>query len=59
MPLVPELGRQRQVDQVQLSLQSEFQDRQGYTEKPCFKNPKPANQPTKQANYCFPLHPLQ
>jgi hypothetical protein len=35
-PLIPALGRQRQVDlwvQGQPGLQSEFQDSQGYTEK--------------------------
>jgi hypothetical protein len=32
----------------QHGLQSEFQDSQGYTEKPCFE--KPTNQPTKQPN---------
>ena len=40
MPLIPALGRQRQVDfwvQGQPGLQSEFQDSQGYTEKPCLK----------------------
>ena len=40
MPLIPVLGRQRQVDfwvQGQPGLQSEFQDSQGYTEKPCLK----------------------
>jgi hypothetical protein len=40
MPLIPALMRQRQVDfQVrgQPGLQSEFQDSQGYTEKPCLK----------------------
>jgi hypothetical protein len=39
-PLIPALGRQRQVDfwvRGQLGLQSEFQDSQGYTEKPCLK----------------------
>jgi hypothetical protein len=39
-PLVLVLGRQRQVDflvQGQPGLQSEFQDSQGYTEKPCCK----------------------
>jgi hypothetical protein len=47
--LIPALGRQRQVDfcvQGQPGLQSEFQDSQGYTEKPCLgktKNPKPKN----------------
>jgi hypothetical protein len=40
-PLIPELGRQRQADfwiQGQPGLQSEFQDSQGYTEKPCLEN---------------------
>jgi hypothetical protein len=32
----------------QPGLQSEFQDSQGYTEKPCLK--KPTNQPNKQTN---------
>jgi hypothetical protein len=60
-PLIPALGRQKQVDfwvQGQPGLQSEFQDSQGYTEKPCLKKTiqnkskqkpkKPTNQPTKQ-----------
>jgi hypothetical protein len=41
MPLIPALGRQRQVDlgvQVQPDLQSEFHDSQCYTEKPVSKN---------------------
>jgi hypothetical protein len=41
-PLIPALGRQRQVDfwvRGQPGLQSEFQDNQGYTEKPCLKKP--------------------
>ena len=40
MPLIPALGRQKQADfwvQGQPGLQSEFQDSQGYTEKPCLK----------------------
>jgi hypothetical protein len=42
MPLIPALGRQKQADiwvRVQPILQSvsEFQDSQGYTEKPCLK----------------------
>ena len=40
-PLIPALGRQRQVDfwdWGQPCLQSEFQDNQGYTEKTCLKN---------------------
>jgi hypothetical protein len=39
-PLIPALGRQRQLDfwvRSQPGLQSEFQDSQGYTEKPCLK----------------------
>jgi hypothetical protein len=41
-PLIPALGRQRQADfwvQGQPGLQSEFQDSQGYTEKPCLNRP--------------------
>jgi hypothetical protein len=41
--LIPALRRQRQGDlwvQGQPGLQSEFQDSQGYTEKPCLKKPK-------------------
>jgi hypothetical protein len=44
MPLIPALGRQRQADfwvQGQPGLQSEFQDSQGYTEKPCLETPTP------------------
>jgi hypothetical protein len=40
MPLIPVLGRQRQADfwvRGQPGLQSEFQDSQGYTEKPCLQ----------------------
>ena len=43
MPLIPALGRQRQVDfwvRGQPGLQSEFQDSQGYTEKLCLKKKK-------------------
>jgi hypothetical protein len=39
-PLIPALGRQRQADfwvWGQPVLQSEFQDSQDYTEKPCLK----------------------
>jgi hypothetical protein len=42
-PLIPTLRRQRQVDfwvQGQPGLKSEFQDSQGYTEKPCLEKPK-------------------
>jgi hypothetical protein len=43
MPLIPALGRQRQADfwvLGQPGLQSEFQDSQGYKEKPCLKKTK-------------------
>jgi hypothetical protein len=42
-PLIPALGRQRQADfwvRGQPGLQSEFQDSQGNTEKPCLEKPK-------------------
>jgi hypothetical protein len=42
-PLIPALGRQRQADfwvQGQPGLQSEFQDSQGYTQKPYLGKPK-------------------
>jgi hypothetical protein len=42
-PLIPALGRQRQVIsefKVSLVYKVEFQDSQGYTEKPCLKNTK-------------------
>jgi hypothetical protein len=45
-PLIPVLGRQRQADfwvWGQPGLQSEFQDSQGYTEKPCLKTNKQTN----------------
>jgi hypothetical protein len=48
MPLIPALGRQRQVNfwvRGQPGLQSEFQDSQGYTEKPCLEK-----QTNKQTN---------
>jgi hypothetical protein len=42
-PLIPVLGRQRQADFWVRGqpLQSEFQDSQGYTEKPCLETPPP------------------
>jgi hypothetical protein len=49
MPLIPALGRQRQADfwvQGQPALQSEFQNSQDYTEKPCLEKTK--NNKTKQ-----------
>jgi len=52
MPLIPALWRQRQVDlwvQGQPSLQSEFQDSQGYAEKSCLdKNKTKQNKKKKQ-----------
>jgi hypothetical protein len=51
--LVPALGRQRQVDfwvQGQSGLQSEFQDSQGYTEKPCLEKKKTKNKKTRLAS---------
>jgi hypothetical protein len=49
-PLIPALGRERQEDfwvQGQPGLQSEFQDSQGYTEKPCLKKSKQNKQTNK------------
>jgi hypothetical protein len=57
MPLIPPLGRQRQADfwvWGQSGLQSEFQDSQGYTEKPCLK--KQTNKKT-QKNKKKPKNP--
>ena len=48
--LIPALRRQRQADfwvRGQPGLQSEFQDSQGYTEKPCLEKQKQTNK-TKQ-----------
>jgi hypothetical protein len=50
MPLIPALGRPRQADfwvRGQPGLQSEFQDSQGYTEKPCLEEPPPPQKKTK------------
>jgi hypothetical protein len=50
MPLIPALGRQRQVDLWvwgQPGLQSEFKDSQGYTEKPCLEQTKQTNKKPK------------
>jgi hypothetical protein len=49
--LIPALCKQRQEDfwvRGQPGLQSEFQDIQYYTEKPCLKKPNQTNQQTKQ-----------
>jgi hypothetical protein len=48
MPLIPALGRQRQADfwvWGQPGLQSEFQDGQGYTEKPCLEKTNTKTKP--------------
>jgi hypothetical protein len=50
--LIPALGRQSQADfwfWGQPGLQSEFQDSQGYTEKPCLKKQKPKQKQTKKS----------
>ena len=52
MPLILALGRQSQADfwiQGQPGLQSEFQDSQGYTEKPCLEKNK-KQKTNKQTN---------
>jgi hypothetical protein len=68
-PLIPALGRQRQADfrvQGQPDLQSEFQDSQGYREKPCLekqnKNKKQNKKTTPKTKnhevvqwWCMPL----
>jgi hypothetical protein len=54
MPLIPALGKQRQVDfwvQGQPGLQSEFQDSQGYTEKPCPKKTNKQNRKIKKPHF--------
>ena len=47
-PLIPARGRQRQVDLY------EFQDSQGYVEKPCLKTKN--KQKTKTDQYGFPIN---
>jgi hypothetical protein len=54
MPLIPALGRQRQADfwvWGQPGLQSEFQDSQDYTEKPCLENQKKKKKKKKIPSY--------
>jgi hypothetical protein len=49
--LIPALGRQRQADfwvRGQPGLQSEFQDSQDYTKKPCLEKPKKTQKTKKQ-----------
>jgi hypothetical protein len=51
MPLIPALGRQRQADfwvPGQPGLQNEFQDSQGYTEKPCLEKQKQKKKKTNK-----------
>ena len=51
MPLIPALERQRQADlrvQGQPGLQGEFQDSQGYTEKPCLEKTTPPKKKPKK-----------
>jgi hypothetical protein len=58
MPLIPALGRQRQENfwvQGQPGLQSELQDSQGYTEKPCLKKKKKKKKPITQNRACTGL----
>ena len=58
-PLIPALGRQRQshfLVQCQPGLQSEFQDSEGYTEKPCLektKNKKNKKKQQQQKKHCL------
>jgi hypothetical protein len=55
MPLIPALERQRQADfgvRGQPGLQSEFQDSQGYTEKPCLEKKKQKTK-NKQTIYIY------
>jgi hypothetical protein len=57
MPLIPALRRQRQADfwvRGQPGLQSEFQDSQGYTEKPCLEKTTP--HPPKKDVYACTQH---
>ena len=51
MPLIPALGRQKKADfwvPGQPGLQSEFQDNQEYTEKPCLEKQKQKQKQNKQ-----------
>jgi hypothetical protein len=62
-PLIPALGRQRQADfwvRGQPGLQSEFQDSQGYSEKPYLKNKTKQKQTNKQTKLTLTVtHDLQ
>jgi hypothetical protein len=55
-PLIPALKRQRQMDfrvRGQPGLQSEFQDSQGYTEKPCLEKNNSNNNNNNNKNQKF------
>jgi hypothetical protein len=55
-PLIPALGRQRQANfwvGGQPGLQSEFQDSQGYTEKPCLEKQNKKTKPKEQTEFNF------
>ena len=57
-PLIPALGRQRQADfwvQGQPGLQNEFQDSQGYTEKPCLEKNKKQNKTKKKEHQYYDI----
>jgi hypothetical protein len=57
-PLIPALGRQRQAGfwvRGQPGLQSEFQDNQGYTEKPYLEKPKPKPKQQQQQKEKNPI----
>jgi hypothetical protein len=62
MPLIPALGRQRQADfcvRGQPGLQNEFQDGQGYTEKPCLEKPKRKKKKKKKERIGLAIHDHQ
>jgi hypothetical protein len=57
-PLIPALGRQRQMNfgvRGQPGLHSEFQDSQGYTEKPCFKKTRKKEEKKEMEVLCTML----
>ena len=53
-PLIPAIGRQRQADfgvRGQPGLHGEFQDSQGYTEKPCLEKTENKKTTTKKEEF--------
>jgi hypothetical protein len=61
-PLIPALGRQRQADfwvWSQPGLQSEFQDSQDYTEKPCLRKTKKKQKKKKKKELKIPQQCLK